>query len=206
VRRVEGKELFYINLFLEEAIMTFYSFALFLHIVGALGLFIALGLEWTSLGYLRRATTTDQVHPWLQVFTLLRRIYPISWLAILLPGFYMTATTWGGAAWISIAFAAIILIAVVGAVISGRRMAVIGPALATESGRLSSELRQRLGDPLLWASIQTRMAIALGIVFLMSVKPGLGGSLLTIGLAAVLGFASALPAWNRPRLEVEASQ
>jgi hypothetical protein len=185
--------------------MTFYSFALFLHIVGALGLFIALGLEWTSLGYLRRATTTDQTHPWLQVFTLLRRIYPISWLAILLPGFYMTATTWRGAAWISIAFAAIILIAVVGAVISGRRMAAIGPAVGAESGRLSSDLRRQLTDPLLWASIQTRVAISLGIVFLMTAKPGLAGSLLTIGLAAVLGLASAWPAWSRNQLEIEAS-
>jgi hypothetical protein len=185
--------------------MTLYSFALFLHIVGALGLFIALGLEWTSLGYLRRATTTEQVHPWLQVFALLRRIYPLSWLAILLPGFYMTATTWRGAAWISIAFAAIILIAVVGGAISGRRMAAIGPAVTNESGRLSSEFRQRLGDPLLWASIQTRVAIALGIVFLMTVKPGLAGALLTIGLAAILGLASAWPAWSRGRLEAEAS-
>jgi len=184
--------------------MTFYSFALFLHIVGTLGLFIALGLEWTSLGYLRRATTAEQVQPWLQLFALLRRIYPISWAAILLPGFYMTATAWRGAAWISIAFAAIILIAVVGAAISGRRMAAIGPAVAAESGRLSPALRQRLGDPLLWASIQTRVAISLGVVFIMTVKPGLAGSLLTIGLAAILGLASALPAWSR--LETEVSQ
>ncbi|MBI1878940.1 MAG: hypothetical protein HYR94_12105 [Chloroflexi bacterium] len=181
--------------------MTFYSFALFLHIVGALGLFIALGLEWTSLWYLRRATTAEQVNQWLLVFALLRRIYPISWAAILLPGFYMTATVWGRAAWIGIAFAAIFLLPILGAVISGRRMAAIGPAVATERGSVSPGLRQRLRDPLLWASIQTRVAIALGIVFLMTVKPGLGGALLTIGLAVVLGFASALPAWGRVRLE-----
>jgi hypothetical protein len=176
--------------------MTFYSFALFLHIVGALGLFIALGMEWTSLWYLRRAITAEQANPWLQVFGLLRRIYPISWAAILLPGFYMTATVRGGGAWIGITFAAIVLLLLLGMAISGRRMAAIRPALATESGRLSLDLRQRLGDPLLWASIQTRMTIALGIVFLMTVKPGPGGALLTLGLAAVLGVASALPAWG----------
>ena len=181
--------------------MTFYSFALFLHIVGALGLFMALGLEWTSLWYLRRATTAEQVNQWFLIFALLRRIYPVSWAAILLPGFYMTATVWGGVAWISIAFAGIILIVVLGVALTGRRMAAIGPAVAAERGSLSPTLRQRLHDPLLWTSIQTRAAIALGIVFLMTVKPGLDGALLTIGVAVVLGLASALPAWRRVRLQ-----
>lgn len=36
-------------------------------------------------------------------------------------------------------------------------------------------------------TIQTRVAIALGIVFLITVKPGLVGVLLTIGVAVVLG-------------------
>ena len=185
--------------------MTFYPFALFLHIVGALGLFIGLGLEWTSLWYMRRAFTAGQANPWLHIFTLLRWIYPISWAAILLPGFYMTATVRSGGAWLGIAFAAIFLVLLLGMAISGRRLAAIRPTLAAESGRLSPDLRQRLSDPLLWASIQTRLAIALGIIFLMTVKPGLSGSLLTIGLAAILGLISAWPAWSRGRLETESS-
>jgi hypothetical protein len=36
------------------------------------------------------------------------------------------------------------------------------------------------------------VAIALGIVFLKIAKPDLGGSLLTIGVAIVLGLASTL--------------
>src|SRR5262245_36637301 len=166
--------------------MTLYSFALFLHIVGALGLFIALGLEWTSLWSLRRAATAEETHQWLPVFAWLRRIYLVSWAAILLPGFYMTATVWRGVAWISIAFAAIILIVVLGVALTGRRMAAIERAVAMESGSLSPTLRQRLGDPLLWTSIQVRAAIALGIVFLMTVKPGLAGSLFTISVAVII--------------------
>jgi hypothetical protein len=46
-----------------------------------------------------------------------------------------------------------------------------------------------------------KLKIALGIVFLMTVKPGLGEALLTIGLALVLGLALALPAWGRVRLQ-----
>lgn len=181
--------------------MTFYSFALFLHIVGALGLFIGLSLEWTSLWHLRRTTTAEQVKQWFLNFALLRRIYPASWAAILLPGIYMTATVWGGVAWIGIAFAAIFLLPILGAAISGRRMAAIGPVMAAERGTISPTLRQQLADPLLWVSIQVRLAIALGIIFLMTVKPGPVGSLLTIGVAVILGLASALPAWSQVRLQ-----
>ncbi len=181
--------------------MTFNSVALFLHIVGALGLFVALGLEWISLLYLRRVTTTEQAREWLSAFGLLRWVGSTSLGLILLTGFYMTATTWGGVAWIGIALAAMILLAALGAALTGPRMAAVGRAVVAESGALSLAFRQRLHDPLLWASIQTRVAIALGIVFLMTVKPGLGGALLTIGVAVVLGLASALPAWSRVRLQ-----
>ena len=39
--------------------MTVYAVALFLHIVGALGLFAALALEWTALSGFRRSTTAE---------------------------------------------------------------------------------------------------------------------------------------------------
>lgn len=179
--------------------MTLYSLVLFLHIVGALGLFIALGLEWISLWYLRRATTAEQAGQWLLAFALLRRIYPAVWVALLLPGIYMTTAVWGGVAWLGIALVAMFLLPILGMAISGRRMATIGPAVAAESGLLSPTLQQRLGDSLLWVSIQVRVAIALGIVFLMTIKPGLGGALFTIGLAVVLGLALAWPVWDRTR-------
>jgi len=38
-----------------------YAIALFLHIVGAVGFFVALGLEWTGLRQIRSAMTPEQV-------------------------------------------------------------------------------------------------------------------------------------------------
>ncbi len=185
--------------------MTPYSIALFLHIVGALGLFVALGLEWTSLVYLRRASTAEQAREWLGVLGGTRRLGPASLAAILLSGFYMMATAWGWVGWIGVALAAMVLIAVVGASLTGLRIGAVGRAAAAESGPLSPALRQRLHDPLLWTSVQTRTAIALGIVFLMTVKPDLAGALVTIGIAVVLGLASALPNWRRVRAKGEAA-
>jgi hypothetical protein len=44
-----------------------YSISLFLHIVGALGLCAALGLEWAGLYNLRRATEAGQVREWVRL-------------------------------------------------------------------------------------------------------------------------------------------
>jgi hypothetical protein len=189
-----------------ENIIPIYTVALFLHIVGALGLFVALGLEWASMSYLRRAATVEQVREWLSVFNAQRRINPISWLAILIPGFYMAATAWRATAWIPIALGSVVLLVVLAVALTGRRMAPIGQSVAAESGPISSALRQRLDDPLLWASLRIRTAIALGIIFLMTVKPNLLGSLLAIGVASVLGLVFSLPAKGRNREKVQAKQ
>ncbi len=178
--------------------MSLYSIALFLHIVGALGLFAALGLEWTSLRQLRRATTVEQARAWFDVLGLVRRIGPAALAAILLSGFYLMATEWGWTAWIGVALVGMGVLAALGA-LNGVPLAALGRELTTHQGTLAVPVRQRLQNPRFVASIQTRVALVLGIVFLMTVKPDLGGSLLTIGLAVVLGLVASVPAWRRER-------
>lgn len=178
--------------------MTIYAIALFVHVLGALGLFVALGLEWTGLRALRRATTAAQAQERAAAYAIIPRLYAPAAGAILLPGLYMTATVWGwGAGWPGVALGTLVLLAALGAALTGSRMAAIGRASAAESGPLSPALRQQVRDPMLWTSVQTRAAIAVGVVFLMTVKPNLGGALLTIGVAAILGLASAVPTWSR---------
>jgi hypothetical protein len=167
--------------------MNYYAIAVFLHIVGALGLFVALGLEWTSLLLLRRATTTEQVRERMRIASGVRGVSGVSLATLLVSGFYMTATVWGGVAWIAVTLGAMVLMAVLGAVLSGPRLAAMGRAV--ENGALAP-----VPHPLLWVSMQIRVAIALGIVFLMTFKPDLNGSLLAIAVAAVLGLVAALPA------------
>ncbi|MCL5995060.1 MAG: hypothetical protein M1546_03265 [Chloroflexi bacterium] len=180
--------------------MTLYSLALFMHVVGALGLFVALGLEWTSLLFLRRAVSAEEVRLWSNALALVRRLGPASMVAILLPALYMTATTWGWVPWIVVALASMLLFPVLGA-LSGMRLARVGQAAAAERGSLSTALRDQLRHPLFLTSIRMRTALALGIVFLMTVKPGLAGAVIAISVAVVLGLASALPAWNRARVQ-----
>jgi predicted lysophospholipase L1 biosynthesis ABC-type transport system permease subunit len=181
--------------------MNTYSIALFFHIVGALGFFIALGLEWAGLRQIRNATTTEQVRQGMRISGSTRRLGMASMLTILVFGFYLAAVAWGGPAWITVTLGVMVVMIALSVALTGPRMAAIGQALATEKGPLSPGLHQLANNPLLWISIQTRVAIALGIVFLMTVKPGLGGSLLTIGVATVLGLAFSLPMKRSQRVQ-----
>lgn len=173
------------------------SIALFLHIVGTLGFFVALGLEWTGLWQIRSAMTLPQVGAWMRTLKSVRKLGFASMLMTVITGFYMMVTDSGGAPWIYVSLGALILVIILSVALSGPRMAAIGQALTTEKGVLSRTFCSLANQPLLWISIQTRIAIALGIVLLMIAKPDLFGSLITIGATIVLGIASALPMSRR---------
>jgi hypothetical protein len=181
--------------------MNIYSIALFLHIVGALGLFVALGLEWTGLRQIRSAISLEQVRSWMGILKNDRKVGFASMLTAVITGIYMMVTVWGVRAWISVTLASLVLLIGLSIVLTGPRMVAVGRSLATEKGLLSQTFRSLANHPLLWVSIQTRMAIALGIVFLKVAKPDLAGSLLTIGIAIILGIASALPMPRHKRVQ-----
>ena len=183
--------------------MSYYAIALFAHIVGALGFFVALGVEWIGARQLRRAATAEQAGLWVRVATSVRLLGMASMVTILVAGFYMMLVGQVGGAWLIVAFWAMVLLAVLAVALSFRPMAAIGRAASAETGPVSPALRQRLRGPRLWIGIQARVAIALGIVFLMTVKPGLVGSLLTIAVAALLGLGAALPTLSRARAREE---
>jgi hypothetical protein len=173
--------------------MTLYSLALFVHILGALALFGAMGMEWVALLNLRRVGTAEQAREWLKVFALFPRIYPFAWGAILLAGLYMTALVWKGAGWIIVALVSVVVLGAAGGALTGRHMPSLVQGVAGAKGALSTALQATLRDPYLLAVFQVRLAFTLGIVFLMVAKPDLVVSLLDMGVATLLGLLSTLP-------------
>jgi len=172
--------------------MNGFSIALFLHIVGALGVFVALGLEWTALRHIRSARLPEQVLPWMGMLKNTNKLGFPSMLTTIITGIYMVMNGVGWVPWILVVLGALVLMIVLSVVLTKPRMVAIGQALAVEKGPLSQTFHNLVNHPILWISIQTRVAIALGIVFLKVAEPTLGGSLLTIGVAIVLGVVSAL--------------
>jgi hypothetical protein len=159
--------------------MTLYSIALFLHILGALLLFVTLTVEGVALLQLRRAETMEAAAGAAGLLRLNRIVGPLSALGVLIPGLYMSATTWGWVAWIVVALVSWVVIAALGAV-NGIRI------LALER---SQTLLSGIQNPMFPISWSTRVGIALGVVFLMAVKPGTIAAVLAILVAAVAGAA-----------------
>jgi hypothetical protein len=188
---------------LEDA-LTLYSIALFLHIAGALGVFAALALDWVGITNLRRARTAEQVRDWAGVYGVIRGLGAASVGALLVFGLYMTAVTWGPTGWIGIGFLSLLFIAVLGAV-GGVRLGRILAVAASGQGILAEELQGQLRAPLFVASVRARTAVALGVVFLMTVKPEAAVSLLVVGIALALGIASAVPVLRQRSLRPQST-
>jgi hypothetical protein len=165
-----------------------YHLALFLHIIGAFGLVAAMTFEVIGLQGLRRAVRTEDALMWLGVARVVQRLAPASLGLILVMGLYMMATTWGPMGWILVSLAGLVALGVIGGLLTGVRMARIGPAVGRSSGPLSDELRAALRDPVLVISIGTRLGIVLGIVLLMTLKPSLATSILIVALAGAIGW------------------
>ena len=181
--------------------MNNYTIALFLHVLGALGFFIVLGVEWIGLSKLRSAILAEKAHTILEILKSTDRLGFASMLTIVVTGFYMLLTVWGWVAWILVVLVALVLDTVLFVALTRPRMVAIEQALAGEKGSVSQTFYSLVNHPILWISVQTRGAIVLGIILLKFTKPDLSGSLLTIGVAIVLGLASALPMSRQVRTQ-----
>jgi hypothetical protein len=166
--------------------------AVFLHVVGALGLFAGIGLEQVSLFNLRRASTTTQARDWLAVLGGLRRVDAPSGITILATGFAMLFARWGHQAWIGLAILGMVAMAILSVFITGRRASALRATIPDGDNPVSTVLRARLLDRAMHASASFRAAIALGIVFNMTVKPATPGAVAAIAVALLVGGIAAV--------------
>src|SRR5262249_41090053 len=116
-------------------------------------------------------------------------------VVLLAAGLYLALTAWSLlTGWILVALISLILIVPTTAVLIAPRRSALVAQLAREApdGGLSLALSQRLHDPVLLATLQTVAALLLGIVFLMTTKPELVGSLIVMAVALVLGLLSSM--------------
>jgi NAD/NADP transhydrogenase beta subunit len=172
--------------------MTTYTLALFVHVSGAIGYFIAMGVWLFGLAALRRAQRVEQVRALTDLIGRLGPLFGVSVLLILVSGLYMAFTTWGfQTGWIDVALVSLVLIAPLGtALIEPRRRAIARLAQDAPDGPISQALAQQTHDPVLLTAVRTVTALLLGIVFLMTNKPALLVALLVMAIALVLGVAS----------------
>src|SRR5579864_1134524 len=134
--------------------MDLYSLALFAHIVGALLLFVILTVEGLSYRIDFEAAPLNRV------------VGPISLVLILLPGLYMMKAQWGWTGWVVVGIATYALIAALGAFTG---ISVMRGAMPRRTALMS------------WL---IRIGLAAGVLFDMTVKPGLLVSAIVVVVAA----------------------
>jgi len=177
-----------------EPVMSIYTIVLFLHVSGAIGYFVSIGIWLFGLVSLRRAQRVEQVRALVHLVGLTGPLFGISVLLILAAGLYMAFTAWSlQTGWIAVALVSLVLMAPLGtALIEPRRRAIERLAREAPDGPPPQSLEQRIHDPVLLTALQTVAALLFGIVFLMTTKPSLAGSLIVIVVALALGLASGL--------------
>jgi uncharacterized membrane protein len=168
-----------------------YTIALFLHIIGAIGFFLDAGIWLFGLATLQRAQRVEQVRSTLTLVARSGPVAGISLVVLLAAGIYMTVNGWGfEQGWIRIAMLSVfLLIVLAAAVIEPRRRALTRLATAAPDGPLSAALAQRAQDSVLSLAVYVQAALLLGIVFLMTTKLAVGASLIAMAVVLVLGLA-----------------
>ncbi len=169
--------------------MTVYNVILFLHILSAFGILVAFAIEWKGLSSLQRSCSKEEIRESLKEFNVLPWIGGSSFLIILLSGIYLWVEAWMGSAWPVIAIISLVVLAVIGAVITGTRMTALGKAV--EGGSASNPLPGDISSlPMLWGSLQVRTWMAIGITFLMTVKPGAVESMIVMAISILLALGT----------------
>jgi hypothetical protein len=98
-----------------------------------------------------------------------------------------------------VAFFTLLLIAVVGATVTRKRLGALSQALQGEDRRLSGDLERQVRDPLLATSFVFRAMLSLGIVALMTIKPELSTAFGIMSAAIVVAAGLSTPFWTRAR-------
>ena len=182
--------------------MTVYTVVLFLHLAGAVFLFMDFALEWVIQGRVRNSATLEQARPWLMAGKRVPLLGAIGGIGVLIPGLWLAAheRLWSQA-WIQAALTAAVVMVVLGVAITRPRMHKLGkaaaeavPGAAQGTGQTGSNSARRLQDPVVVFSLRIRVALGFGVLYLMAAKPNLIATLVTMGVALVLGILISVPA------------
>jgi hypothetical protein len=186
--------------------MSAYALALFVHVIGSGGMFTGFGAWFLGLMALRRAERVEQVRTITTLLAVAHSVGAGSVALVIIPGLYMALTQWSlQTSWIAVSIVGVLLAAPIGSTLVERRVkALAAVARETPDGALPSELAARVHDPALGTAMHTAALLVVGIVFLMTVKPPLLTSIITIVSAVALALLSSLPFWLDARARKQA--
>lgn len=167
-----------------------YTLALFIHMLGAIGLFVAVSLIVLAFARMKQASTLEQVREWASVADLAGKSLIFISLIILVPALYMVIIAWGFTTpWVMASLIAFVVLSIMGATMNGRNIErIVAMAQAASPGLVPADLRAQLMAPQLWLAEGVRFMVLLGILCLMTIKPDILFSLLILAGMLILGI------------------
>lgn len=182
--------------------MSRYSIDVFLHIAGAIAIFVGYGSLTFAVVAIRRSTRSEQVQAIASTLLATRKVglERISAIdVIVIAGVLMIAGTGLDMAttlhliqapWIDVAVGSFLLLAPMGPLVINPRLHQIADTAHREaSGPISVALSGPSRDPVLLAALGASTGILIGVVFLMTTKPDLVASITAVAVALAAGLA-----------------
>jgi len=175
--------------------VTLYTMLLFIHVSGAICLFIGFGIWLFGITATARAEQVEQVRTLADLLLMVRLVVPASAFVVIAAGLTMAQIAWGlQTGWIAVAPGSLVIIGPIGTwVIDPKVRAIAALAQTLPDGPLPITLAERTHDRVLRVTMHTLIAMLFGIVFLMTTKPLLTSAIGAMVVSTLLGFASGVP-------------
>ena len=176
--------------------MTLFALIVFIHLTGAVALFLAFGLEWAAISFLGNSNTPQEAQNWLRLARLGPLINGPALGVLILSGGYLAYLMGPGSmkqGWILASLVGILVVGALGGSINVPKMRAIRLAITAGGEKLSSALHNNL----LPVSVRLRTFGALSIVLMMVTKQQFVPSLLILLGGLVLGLLLSIPAFTR---------
>jgi len=164
----------------------FYPLVLFIHVLSAMALFIAIGFEGWTLARLRAAENIARLREPARTSRRLGAIYGPAFLGLVVSGIYLAWQMHLRAAWVPLALGGTLLTGAI-SVVTGTNMSRLRKGLA-QSEPSFENLRALARSNTLLVAYGLRTGMAVGLVFLMTVTPAAIPSLAALVIASILGI------------------
>lgn len=190
--------------------MNTYHYVLYVHL---LSVFVGIGAASVLLAcllQLRAARTVEQAAPWGMLAGKVGKFFPVAILGLFGSGLYLATEStfpWSmSTGWVEVGIAVLVLLFLQGAGIAERTGHKLAAALqANGPGPLGPEARRMALHPGLWVVELSNVGMVLGVVWNMTQKPGLGGSIVAVVIGYVVGAALALLVTRSSQQELAAA-
>jgi hypothetical protein len=154
--------------------MSGYGISLFLHLLGVIGLTSAIIMMHGIGSKIRGAPTVQDLRLWLGVGRSVQVFFPVSGILLLVTGLHLAGAGWDfGQPWILTALILVLLLLPAAPVVQRPRFMAMGMAAGSAApGAVPPDVSRLTLDPFPWRWHSMMTGVSIGLLWIMTLKPG----------------------------------